>query len=547
MRKNKAVFFILILIIIVFLTNTAHGTPEIPERIRVGLNYNSPSDDIIIDTNSKVSVIFFDSEQKSTSFIIPNSVKLSFRTDDYYNIKNGETKKIQYIKAVKYEGKLIGPYHIQIGESYLDYDSAQKSLNNIKSSFPDSYLAYDGQWRVWSGLFLDEKECIEHINNYKKKFNNFTFSLVGPDSKRVQIVNTFDDSIFMIYKSQETEIKVLDDTDVESLLEFNNTKYRGNLLIRIQEDNRLSVINDVRLSHYLYSVVGSEVSPSWHMEALKAQAVASRNYTIVSLGKHKKEGYHLCSSTHCQAYKGYTKEHERTNKAVDETGNQLLYYKDKLANTFYHSSSGGHTENSENIWSEAIPYIRGVEDPFSNGSPHDTWLLELNRSEIKKTLEENNIDIGQIVDIRIIETSQFGRAVKVEFVGTKNKVVLEKERVRYLFGTSNLKSIWYEIKTNSDLCIYNLDNNSIVTKRPNQLSIVSASGHEKIDLTREQISVKGLFQIKPYNVLPDKYFFHGRGWGHGLGMSQYGAKGMAERGHSYKEILEYYYKGTKVK
>jgi len=547
MRKNIVVLFILIFMITISLANVAYGMPEIPERIRVGLNYNSSSDNFSINTNSMVSVTLIDGQQKSTSFAIPNPIKMLFRTDDYYNIKNGETKKIQYIKAVKYEGKLLGPYHIQIGESYLDYDSALKSLNSIKPNIPESYLAYDGQWKVWAGLFLDEKECIDQINNYKKNINNFTFSMVEPDPKRVQIVNALNDSIFMIYKSQETEIKVLDDNDVKNLLEFNDTKYRGNLLVRIQEDNRLSVINDVSLNHYLYSVVGSEVSPSWHMEALKAQAVASRNYTIISLGNHTKEGYNLCNTTHCQAYKGYSKEHERTNKAVDETENKLLYYEDELASTYYHSSSGGHTENSENIWSSSVPYLRGVEDPFSLGSPNDTWLLELDKTEIKNKLYENNIDIGDIVDIRIIETSQFGRAIKVEFIGTKDKTVLEKEKIRHIFGTSNLKSIWYEIKTDSDLGIYSLETNSVVVKRPTQLSIISASGLEKINSAREQISVQGLFQIKHYNVLPDKYLFHGRGWGHGLGMSQYGAKGMAERGYSYIEILEYYYKGTKVK
>jgi len=283
------------------------------------------------------------------------------------------------------------------------------------------------------------------------------------------------------------------------------------------------------------------------MEALKAQAVAARNYTIINMGKHNGNGFDLCSTTHCQAYKGYSKEHERTNIAVEETKNRLLYYGEKLATTFYHSSSGGHTENSENVWNDEIPYIRGVDDPFSLGSPNDSWILELDKGEIKKKLEENNMNIGDIIDINIIETSEFGRALKVEFSGTKGKVVLEKEKVRYLFGTSSLKSIWYNIKTDSDINIYDVTTDSIKVKRPAGLSIISTTGQRTVKPANEKISIKGLFNVANYNIIPYNYIFDGKGWGHGLGMSQYGAKGMAESGYNYVEILEYYYTGTKVK
>jgi len=547
-KYSKKLSIIYFFIIVALLTPiSAHAAPDIPERIRVGLNYNSESDIISLNSFTPTSITFLNGEMNPVSIAISKPVKLSFRSDDYYHIVKNEIKKIQYIKAVKYEGKLLGPYHIQIGDNYPDYESAVKLLNEIKPVIPESYLAYDGEWKVWTGLFMDDKECKENITSYQSKSNTYNYKLIEPDSKRVQIIDESNNSVFMIYKSKEININSEDDSNVANMLEFNNTKYRGSISVLSQTDGKFTVINDVKLDEYLYSVVGSEVNPTWHMEALKAQAVAARNYTIINMGKHNGNGFDLCSTTHCQAYKGYSKEHERTNIAVEETKNRLLYYGEKLATTFYHSSSGGHTENSENVWNDEIPYIRGVDDPFSLGSPNDSWILELDKGEIKKKLEENNMNIGDIIDINIIETSEFGRALKVEFSGTKGKVVLEKEKVRYLFGTSSLKSIWYNIKTDSDINIYDVTTDSIKVKRPAGLSIISTTGQRTVKPANEKISIKGLFNVANYNIIPYNYIFDGKGWGHGLGMSQYGAKGMAESGYNYVEILEYYYTGTKVK
>lgn len=547
MQKYLKFFSIIGIIIISILSSTdfAHASPLIPERIRVGLNYNSLGSDISISSNSPVTLNILDMENKFKSIQAPS--KLSIRIDGYYNIINKEVKNIQYIKAVKYQGDIIGPYHIQIGNSYKDYDSAEKLLKEIRLKIPNSYLAYDRDWKVWNGLYLDEKQCLEKIKELYNKNQSYTYNLVEPDPKRVQIVDYNDSSILMIYKNKEIVIKNSDISNNSNILEFNGIKYRGDIVIRTQENGSISVINDIMFDEYLYSVVGSEVSPTWHIEALKAQAVAARNYAIINIEKHSKDGYDLCNTQHCQAYKGYSKEQESTNLAVAQTNNILLYYDNKLATTFYHSSSGGHTENSENIWSEEIPYLRGVEDPFSYGSPNDTWTKELDRKTIEEKLVENKIDIGEILDINIIETSEFGRAKKIEIIGSKSKFILEKEKIRSIFGSTNIKSIWYEIKTDSDVNVYDMNANSIDTKKLQNLNIISATGQSLIKPSNNKISIKGLFEVQQYNIIPETYVLNGKGWGHGLGMSQYGAKGMADMGYNFVEILEYYYTGTKVK
>lgn len=547
-RHYKSLYIVYIaLVLTLTFISPVNASPIIPERVKVGLNYNSASSEMVISCNSPAVVNSLNGEDRSALLNVSKPLKLSFRTDGYYNIIDREIKKIQYIKAVKYQGDIIGPYHIQIGEAFADYDTAEKLLKSIKTKLPNSFLAYDGVWSVWTGLFLDEKQCVDQINIYKDENNSYTYKPVEPDQRRIQIADVNNNDVMLIYKTQQVEIKSSESMKNTNPLEINGVKYRGNILLKTQDDGSIFAINDVAFDEYLYSVVGSEANPAWPIEALKAQAVAARNYAVINLGKHNKDGYDLCSTTHCQAYKGYSKEHESTNRAVAQTKNKLVFYGDEVATTFYHSSSGGHTESSENIWSEEIPYLRGVDDSFSIGSPNDSWTHALDRKAMQQKLVENNMDIGDIIDVNIIETSEFGRAKKVEITGSKSAVILEKEKIRTIFGTSNIKSIWYEIKTDSDVNIYDTNSNSIRVKRPQGLHIISASGQATIEPSSKKISIKGLFDVQQYNIMPQTYILNGKGWGHGVGMSQYGAKGMADSGYSFIEILEHYYTGTKVK
>lgn len=313
------------------------------------------------------------------------------------------------------------------------------------------------------------------------------------------------------------------------------------------EDGSIGVINSLPLDQYLYGVVPCEMEPTWHTEALKAQAVAARNYALQNICKHEKEGYNLCSTQHCQVYKGYDKENPKTNEAIDQTKGKLLYYNNELAQTYYHSSSGGHTENSESIWSETIPYLRGVDDSYGLGSPYDLWISELDKSHIESKLSEYSMNIGNLVDIRPIELSKFGRVTQLEIIGTKDTIILEKEKFRTMFGTSNIKSIWYEVNTESDINVFDMQQNANIMKRPNGLSVVSADSKRTLTQNDKSLYIKGPYDIKKLNVLPSSYTFKGKGWGHGIGMSQYGAKGMAESGFNYVKILEHYYKGTAVR
>ena len=130
--------------------------------------------------------------------------------------------------------------------------------------------------------------------------------------------------------------------------------------------------------------------------------------------------------------------------------------------------------------------------------------------------------------------------------GTKEIKVFEKEKVRSIIGTTTLKSIWYKLRTDADIFVSGSLLEGAEQGRASSMYVVTAAGNTKIGSSARRISVKGMSNNKAYNTVPTTYTFEGRGFGHGLGMSQYGAKGMAEAGNNYKEILEHYYQGAKV-
>ncbi len=169
-------------------------------------------------------------------------------------------------------------------------------------------------------------------------------------------------------------------------------KYRGAATALRQNNSNLTIVNLLPTEKYLYGVVPREMPHSWPEEALKAQAVAARGFAVASINKYIDHGFNLCNTVNSQVYGGYEAEQSRTNRAVDLTRGQVITYNGHLAIPYYHSSSGGHTEDSENIWTNAVPYIRGVQDEYSLNSPHKEWEKALKKSEIESILRKKQFN-----------------------------------------------------------------------------------------------------------------------------------------------------------
>lgn len=269
---------------------------------------------------------------------------------------------------------------------------------------------------------------------------------------------------------------------------INDTGYRGKFELH-NILGKVHIVNVVNVEEYLYSVIPSEMPASWNQEALKAQAVASRTYTFYHLLKknNKQAIYDIDSTTNFQVYKGIITESPGSTKAVQETKGIIMTYEHEPILAYFHSSSGGKTIDPKYVWKGSdLPYIRGVECSFDQDSPHYSWEVILSFDEISDALTKKYSRMGKIKSISFKRFDS--RVVDVNVVHSSGNINLTGNEFRLLFPGSKIRSTFFTSERNG---------NSLI--------------------------------------------LHGKGWGHGVGMSQWGAKGRGEHGQNYKEILSHYY------
>lgn len=309
---------------------------------------------------------------------------------------------------------------------------------------------------------------------------------------------------------------------------YEDQEFQGTLEIKPNPDGTETAINTIDLEDYLCSVISSEMSADSPMELLKAHAVISRSWAIRAIANkpHKQmvngqmvNDFHVCADDHCQRYEGLLRMNERAVEAVRATKGQVLMYGDEICDCRYYKCCGGKTEVWQTCWEDIdVPYIRSVECPYCGRVSAKTLRLVLNNydqettdfhdwkvtytadelSEIIRT--KSGIDFGQITDLIPLQRGASGRICKLKIVGTKRTEIIGKElKIRLWLSKTCLYSSWFDISHNP----------SPVTGNPS-------------------------------------WILTGHGWGHGAGLCQIGAAQMAAEGHSYEEILHFYYHGTRL-
>lgn len=275
----------------------------------------------------------------------------------------------------------------------------------------------------------------------------------------------------------------------DGLLSYNGRVYRGAIWLKPVcngADVSFQAINIVDLEDYLLSVVPSEMPTVWHKEAVKAQSIAARSYAVANYWKNEKDGYDLKDSTDDQVYLGVESETAAGNQACDETVGIVLKHNQKVISAFFHSTSGGATEAGENVWGKEIPYVQSVLD-YDDNSPHFAWQRRFNIDQAEKAF---GLKTGTLLSIQPFWKVSTNRVKHAAIVSSCHTTVVSGERLRQLF------------------------------KLPSSIFNVSFED--------------------------GSYIFAGRGFGHGLGMSQYGARTLAESGYNAAQILSYYYRDVSV-
>lgn len=332
-------------------------------------------------------------------------------------------------------------------------------------------------------------------------------------------------------------------------------EYRGGLDFKIINGKNV-ITNVVFMDNYLYGVISREMSPSWNIEALKAQAVCARNYAANNLNKHSEYGFDLCSTVCCQAYSGTRFETDGSYAPVDETSNQILTYGGEPAELYYCASMGDRTEDVKNVWGNSVPYLISVDNSFEDTKniPNGIWTGSLTCDEATTIMRNKGYNVGQVTNIEVNEYTENGRVLKMTVTGTQGSKVFEREGCRTIFNTVT-KSQAFKVYGNGDSvqnapAIRVTDGQDFSDKKINEIVMLSADG--RATLAASQIFVtNGVYQ-QTYEISQTQsgvntgFVFEGTGWGHSIGMSQYGAKGMADAGYSYVDILLHYFPGTNL-
>ena len=325
---------------------------------------------------------------------------------------------------------------------------------------------------------------------------------------------------------------------------LNGHPYRGTVEFARLGGAGLTAINILPLEEYLFSVVPSEMPSTWHMEALKAQAVAARTYALDIITRGSSHtGFDLCDRTCCQVYRGAERERERTTSAVLATSGMAAFFNGQLIEAVYFASSGGFTENSENVWGAAKPYLVSVADPHEFEPV--IWSRSFTLNEITHLLTLNGHGfVGTATSVSIGNVFPSGRVENLIIQGTSGQVILERENIRTFFSQStegSLKSRNFVISggaagshTVNEISI--TDGWQTLTTQASGLYIIDAHGHTRRISAESNVN----------SAAGDTIVMTGRGFGHGVGMSQRGAEGMARRGYTFREILTHFYTGITI-
>ena len=332
-------------------------------------------------------------------------------------------------------------------------------------------------------------------------------------------------------------------------------RYRGELRVR-SVGAGLQVVNHLRVEDYLASVVGSEMPESWPLAALQAQAVAARTYALAQHGKAG--GFDLKATVASQVYRGVESETANTLKAVESTHSLVLVHGGKLIDAVFHSSSGGATEASGAVWTKQLPYLVSVPD-HDQHSPVHQWDVWFEPHQLRRAFSET----GGVNSIDVLGTTGTGRIRQARVQGPRGDLLLSGKQLRQRLG---LKStlVRFEMlasksaKPGAGVGLKRFEHSFGERNSSGAGTVLMGSWRDGATASFDaNASFMGLTPPPPLPPLPVRstrrsphqplmLLAMGQGFGHGVGMSQWGAHGLAQRGADFRQILNHYYRGAEI-
>ncbi len=472
---------------------------------------------------------------------------------------------VGYLMDTKITMTVSGGHRVQLEQTFATFEEAEHAA----SQFDDGYVAYiNNEYRVRIGNFGTREEAemaagtfttYDWYDMYGTMYP-FIGSAISPSGTVVTIVITnTSDTLFQFDCSGAKSLGILPNGGAEGTLTwFKGYKWYGGFEYRRSTGGNINVINVVPVDDYIKGVLPYEMSPSWPLEALKAQAVCARTYALMQTKHYKSYKFDVCNTTDCQVYYGANNANELTDQAAIETAGLVLTYGGALAEAYYYSSNGGASESPENVWTSTLPHLVGKEDPYEAmiSIPNYAYTETFTFSQLTQLLQSKGYSIGTVNSANITRTTPTGNVAEITFTDTAgNALRITKERCRTVFSTSlfgksqSVKSMRFTIAggegnnyfVNSASTgiaavsgLYTISGTGIVTNYSgSDTYVITSSGTQPLE-QKSTTNSEGSITIV------------GTGSGHNVGMSQYGAKSMAELGYTFEDILKFYYTGIEL-
>lgn len=544
---------------------------EIPQTVRIGLAYGSgalAAPRLQNFAGSGYIAGYYDENQTFHGLYAISEEKVALLKDTNY----AKTADGNYTEG----GSAVGAYHLQSAVGY-----ATESEARTAAQAASGFVFYDGSYHVRTGSYTTKEAAQAAIAG--------DMTVVGGSATSVTVVQADTGSILFEYDGGQLFAMAPQGSQPQTW--FKGYKYYGNFAYPRTAGSNLSVINYVSLEDYVKGVVPYEMSPSWEIEALKAQAVCARSYAIGSLGKHKSYGFDLCNTTDCQVYRGTGSASENSDNAVNQTAGEYAAVDGKAVTLFFFASDGGATEDAENVWGGDYSYLKGVIDPYEdpNTASYGIWDITMSASEVAAKVKSAGYSIGTVADVAVTKLTPNGNVLQVTVTDTAGKTaVIEKAKCRTVFGLNSQRynvtgnqgtttgtvftakntagtvrkaaastentlgaSILrgaqevYQIGT-KDSDTSNTTNSADQNQNTNQNTTNSADQNQNTNQNTTQNPSQGTTGTGNAGTVSTSFVFHGQGWGHLVGMSQCGARDMAKQGKTYQEILNFYYTGIQI-
>jgi stage II sporulation protein D len=291
------------------------------------------------------------------------------------------------------------------------------------------------------------------------------------------------------FSGKEVESTLLELTPLdEKPIKTGYYSYRGDILIHLNAQWRLEVINKLGVEEYVMGLMKTEISPAWPFECLKAQAVVARTYALYQLDRNHNGMYDLKASTDSQVYSGIASEDPKTNLAVETTKGEVLITAGGYLPALYHACCGGHTEDAQYVFYDH-PALIGVPCEYCKDSPHFEWENKISPIQLRNLFLRQLYRMGTIHSIRILDQNPKGRVETLLIAHSLGNDIINGKQLRALIGNNIIRSTNFNVTQDEE----------------------------------------------------DSFVCKGLGWGHGVGLCQWGAKTMAEQGANYKNIVNHYY------